>query len=230
MYLNLKISEDSDTYMNKITKIEVQKKNKTRVNIYVDEEYSFSCDAELVYTHKLKINEVVDMQLMQEVVSEDNLKKAKRDALRIIEKSYKTEKEIYNKLLTKGYEENVIMKVIDFMGSYNFVDDEKYAQAYIKDKIITQGRDKIFYALSAKGVDVETIKDNLASVNEDVEFAGAKKIGIKKYEALIKRESDSRKIEGKLKQYLASKGYSWDMIKRVSIAILKNEEGDAFEA
>lgn len=31
-----------------ITKIEIQKKNKERVNIYLDEEYAFSISAELV--------------------------------------------------------------------------------------------------------------------------------------------------------------------------------------
>jgi regulatory protein len=215
--------------MNKITKIEVQKKNKNRVNVYVDEEYSFSCDIELVYTHKLKVNEEIDLTLITEVAKEDNLKKAKRDALKIIEKSYKTEKEVYNKLVTKGYEESVVLKAIDFLDSYNFVDDEKYAQAYINDKIKAQGRDKIFYSLTSKGIDVEIIKDSLASVDENIEFEGAKKLGVKKYEALIKRETDARKVQGKLSQYLSSKGYSWETIKRVYKSILMDKESDIIE-
>lgn len=215
--------------MNKITKIEVQKKNKNRVNVYVDEEYFFSCDAELVYTHKLKTNEEIDLTIVTEVVKEDNFKKAKRDGLKIIEKTYKTEKEVHNKLLAKGYEESIVLKALEFLDSYNFVDDEKYAKAYIKDKIKAQGRDKIFYSLTSKGIDAETIKDSLSEVDEDAEFEGAKKLGLKKYEALIKRENDSRKIQGKLKQYLASKGYSWEMIKRVCNSILNDEESDIIE-
>ena len=35
--------------MNIITKIEVGKRNKERVNIYIDEEYAFSISAELIY-------------------------------------------------------------------------------------------------------------------------------------------------------------------------------------
>ena len=35
--------------MNIITKIECGKRNKDRVNIYIDEEYAFSVDMEIVY-------------------------------------------------------------------------------------------------------------------------------------------------------------------------------------
>ena len=41
--------------MNIITKIEVRKRNKERVNIYIDEEYAFSISAELVYKENLKV-------------------------------------------------------------------------------------------------------------------------------------------------------------------------------
>jgi regulatory protein len=215
--------------MSKITKIEVQKKNKSRVNIYVDEEFTFACDAELVYTYRLKINEEIDVDKIMEIAKEDNFKKAKRDALRIIEKSYKTEKEVYKKLVAKGYEEPMVNKAIEFLDAYNFVDDEKYAKAYVKDKIKVQGRDKISYSLAAKGIDSETIKETIASIDGEDEFEGAKKLGIKKYEALVKRESDTRKIQIKLKQFLASKGYSFEMIRRVCNSIQVGEDSDIFE-
>ena len=215
--------------MSKITKIEVQKKNKSRVNVYVDEEFTFACDAELVYTYRLKANEEIDVDKIVEIAKEDNFKKAKRDALRIIEKSYKTEKQVYDKLIAKGYEEPMVNKAIEFLDSYNFVDDEKYAKAYVKDKIKAQGRDKISYSLAAKGVDSETIKESLASIDEEAEFEGAKKLCIKKYEALVKRESDSRKIQIKLKQFLATKGYSFEMIRKVYNSIQLGEDSDVFE-
>lgn len=212
--------------MNKITKVELQKRNKSRVNIYVDEDYAFSCDAELVYTYKLRVNEVIDLNSVKEVVFEDNYIKAKRDALRTMERSFKTEKQIYNKLMEKGYEERIIEKVMLFLENYNFVDDKKYVDAYVKDKIGTQGRDKIYYSLAGKGVDSETIKQKLESVDEEVEFEGAKKLAIKKYNTLVKRENDTKKISQKLNVFLASKGYSWEIIRRVTNQIIKGEELD----
>ncbi len=40
--------------MNKITNIEVQKRNEERVNIYIDNEFAFACYKELVYKEGLK--------------------------------------------------------------------------------------------------------------------------------------------------------------------------------
>ena len=43
--------------MAKITKIEIQKRNKERVNLFLDDEYAFSLSTELVYKEGLKTNE-----------------------------------------------------------------------------------------------------------------------------------------------------------------------------
>ncbi|MCC5424208.1 recombination regulator RecX, partial [Clostridium botulinum] len=45
---------------NIITKIEVQKRNKDRVNVYIDEEFNFACSSELIYYHNLKKGKVID--------------------------------------------------------------------------------------------------------------------------------------------------------------------------
>ena len=45
--------------MNIITKIEVQKRNKDRSNIYIDNEYAFSLSNELVYKEGLKTDEKI---------------------------------------------------------------------------------------------------------------------------------------------------------------------------
>lgn len=51
--------------MNIITKMEISKRNKERINIYIDEEYAFSISAELVYKENLKVKDKVDVQLLK---------------------------------------------------------------------------------------------------------------------------------------------------------------------
>ena len=91
-----------------ITKIEIQKKNKERVNIYLDEEYAFSISAELVYKENLKVKDVVDIEKLKSVADKESYLRCKNSALKIIERSYKTEKEVIEKLQMKGYEQNHI--------------------------------------------------------------------------------------------------------------------------
>lgn len=209
--------------MNKVTSVQVQKNNNSRVNVFVNDEFAFSCDAELVYKHNIKIGTEINIELMEDVAKSDDFSKAKSYALNIIERSYKTEKEIKEKLLSKEYSYETIDKVIYFLKEYSFIDDAKYAQMYINDRIKTKGRNKIKYDLSKKGVDEDIIKSKIGEVNSDKEFENALELGSKKYSIIIKREEDERKIKQKLAQFLIGRGYTWDTVNKVIRVLFKNE-------
>ena len=87
--------------MGKITSIEVQKRNVNRVNVYVDEAFTFACDAELIYKQGIQKDSLIDVEEIKEIVKEDEFIKCKNSALRTVEKTYKTEKELRDKLTEK---------------------------------------------------------------------------------------------------------------------------------
>ena len=105
--------------MNIITKIECGKRNKDRVNIYIDEEYAFSVDMEIVYKEGLKVKDSVDYDKLKKVIEEDNYIKCKNAAIRIIERSYKSEKEIKDKLLKKEFDNKTVNRTLSFLKEYN---------------------------------------------------------------------------------------------------------------
>jgi Uncharacterized protein conserved in bacteria len=218
---------DGDFSMNKeksiITKIELQKRNKDRVNVYINEEFSFACSAELIYTYNLSKDKEIDMDFLKEIIDKDNCIKCKSYALRIIERTHKTEKQIFDKLVQKEYDEKAINKTIDFLKEYKFIDDEKYAETYIKDKLKSQGKNKIKYALINKGISETLIKKNLSCLDKDIEESTALKLAEKKYKLLIKNESDVRKIYKKLGDYLVRNGYNLDIVQSTLNNIVKEE-------
>lgn len=214
---------------NVITKIEVQKRNKDRVNIYINNEFSFACSAELVYIHNLSKEKVVDVNSLAEIVEEDNYIKCKNTSLKMIEKSYKTEKQIIDKLVQKEYQDKIIKRTIEFLKQYNFIDDKKYAQMYIKDKINAQGKNKTKYALINKGINEEIINEELKYIDDTIEESSAMKLAEKKYNLLLKSEKDPRNINKKLREYLARKGYNLDIIQKVSNSVINLDLRDYFE-
>ena len=133
--------------MNIITKMEISKRNKERINIYIDEEYAFSISAELVYKENLKVKDKVDVQLLKKLSDEDNYIKCKNTALKIIERTYKSEKELAERLELKGYDSHIIKSTINFMKEYNLLNDNSYATMYVKDKSKIAGKRKIKYKL-----------------------------------------------------------------------------------
>ena len=201
--------------MSKITKIEIQKRNKERVNLFLDGEYAFSLSAELVYKEGLKTNENVDGIKLKALAEKDTIIRCKDSALRIIERSYKTEKEVRDKLKLKGYDENSINQSIKFLKEYNFLNDDNYTKMFIKDKLNTQGINKIKYGLIKKGVSKEIIEKELSNVDKEDEKTIALNLAKKKIITIRKSESDNFKASGKLYRFLMSKGYSYDVVKDV---------------
>lgn len=201
--------------MAKITKIEVQKKNKERVNLFLDEEYAFSLSIELVYKEGLKKNDEIDSKKLEILADKESSIRCKSSALRIIEKSYKTEKEVIEKLKGKGYGDNAINKSIEFLKEYNFINDLNYTKLFIKDKLNSMGSQKIKYTLLQKGISKELIEEQLSNSDKENEKDVAFNLAKKKVDLLRKKENDNYKISGKLYRYLISKGYEYDITNEV---------------
>lgn len=203
-----------------VTKIEIQKRNNKRVNIYLNEEFAFSCSMELVYKYDIRKGKMLDMDYLKNLIYKDNYIKCKRNALYIIEKSYKTEKQMYDKLI-KNFDEEVVRECLEFLKEYNFIDDNKFAEMYIKDKIDFQGRNKIRYSLIKKGIKESIIDERLCSIDDSVEEKAAFHMAKKKYFYIIKGENNINKVYNKLGNYMVGNGYDFPLVKRILKEILK---------
>lgn len=198
-----------------ITKIEIQKRNKDRVNIYLDNEYAFSISAELVYKENLKVKDIVDTEKLKHVADKEAYIRCKNSALKIVERSYKTEKEVREKLQSKGYEEKYVESAIEFLKEYKFLNDDYYAEAFIRDKLNSKGSQRIKQELIRKGISREIVEEKLEYIDKEDEKNKAKELAEKKLRVIQKSEKDTYKISGKLYRFLISKGYSYDIVKEV---------------
>lgn len=199
--------------MGSITEISVQKKNKNRCNIYIDNIFAFGVSNELIYKENLKVGMIIDEEKLKKIAYEENLINCKETALKIIERSYKTKKEMEKRLLEKGYNLEEINETLKFLERYNFINDESYTKAFIKNKTKTQGKQKIKYALKNKGVSEEIIEEELSNLDMKKEKEKANILTLKKYNILIKRENDKYKIKEKIIRFLISRGYNYEVAK-----------------
>lgn len=210
--------------MNIITKLEIGKRNKERINVYIDDEFAFSLSAEIVYKENLAPKQIIDIEKLTRLAREDEFMKCKNSALKIVERSYKTEKEIYNKLIAKEYSKESINRAIEFLREYNLINDENYVKMYVKDKLKSQGKNKIKYNLKRKGIPDELINEELSKVDYDDSKDGAIILARKKYNELQRRESDKYKLSQKLYRFLISKGYNYDLASDVMKEVVKKDE------
>ena len=209
--------------MPQITKIEIQKNNKERVNIYVDNKYAFAAFIDTIINEGIVKGLEINDEIIQKINCEERIKKCKNDAIKIVEKSYKTEKEVIDKLRKKEYEDNEINYALNFLREYKFVDDKGYAKSYVKGKMSNNGKNKIRFTLKRKGVSEKIINETLDNINPEEELQNAMEVGYKKYNMIIKRENDKYKIKNILCAFLVGRGYDFQTaIKAVNSIIEEN--------
>ena len=207
-----------------ITKIEVQKKNKDRVNIYINDEFAFGCGVELIYIHNITKGNVMKKEDLEDIINEDNYIKGKSAALHFLEKSFKSHKQVVDKLIEKEFDIKTIDRIMEFLKQYNFVDDKRFIELFIKEKIKSSGENKIKFTLLKKGLPEELIKENLNKITRVEQLETALQLGEKKIKILCKSEKDIRKIYKKTSDYLVRSGYDFGIVNEVLDKIVINEE------
>ena len=206
-----------------ITKIEQQKKNQDRVNIYVNDEFFTAIYKELVFTFNLKKGDEIDENNLKTILDDEMYLKAKNKALNILSKADQSEKKIREKL-HDDFEESTIDKVIEFLRRNKFIDDNLLAQKIINTNLNLNkcGKNRIKQNLYNKGLDASSIIEAMSEIDSDIEFENAMHLAKKRYERV--KNEDSRKIYQKLSQHLAYKGFDYDIIKRVLNKLLSNND------
>ena len=208
-----------------ITKIEQQKKNEDRVNIYVNDEFFTAIFKELVFTFNLKKGDEIDEKYLKSILSDEMYLKAKNKALNILSKADQAEKKIREKLST-DFEEDTINRVIEFLKKNNFINDNLVAQKIVNTNLNLNkcGKNRIKQNLYNKGLDESAINEAMSDIDSDAEFDNAMYLAKKRYERV--KNEDKRKVYQKLSQHLAYKGFNYDIIKRVLNKLLNYDEYD----
>ncbi|WP_192930143.1 RecX family transcriptional regulator [Alkaliphilus pronyensis] len=209
--------------MKKITDVQQQRQNKDKFNIYINNEYCFSCSLEIVALHNLKVGLMVDEDKLKEIIYTSNIKAAFNMALTYLSTKPRTKAETIKHLMSKGYEENVILETLKRLEYYNYINDEDYAKNYVKNNSMHKlnGIKKIKHNLKEKGID-----ENLADIaldKYDAEQQLQNAIDIGKRFFLLNTKTPVNKIKEKLYNKLLMKGYLWDTIDK-AISIIERDE------
>ena len=137
---------------------------------------------------------------------------ARARAIKYIMYRVRTSKEVYDKLLELGFEEEIINRVIFDLKQLEYINDEEYAKKFIesnkKSKKISKSMIKL--KLKNKGIDGEIIEKYLEKLAVS-DFDAIEKVLIKK------KFSDDLPFEEKnrILAYCVRKGFSLDEVLKV---------------
>ena len=199
--------------MLKVKKWKIMKINKIyRNKIYLDTEEIMDISPLIRQKYDLKVNDSIE-RFYDEISYEASLEKG----IFLISLKDRAKKEVRLKLEEKFWNKNAVLKAIEKLEEFGYLNDLNYAISYIESK--TYGKNRISYNLFQKGIDRSTVEKAYLTLDEGKE----ENINDVKLEKLIDKNSrkinssnsrDEKKLkeEQKLIQYLARQGFSLDKI------------------
>ena len=142
----------------------------------------------------------------------DSLQKAINTAVFFLNSRMRTCKEVYDKLLSKGYDNETAEKAVEELVKVGYLNDRSYAMAYMSDsiKIGAKGIYRIRQELRRKGISDSIIEEAISECEEDTY------IQLKNFveqRALCQNIQSYKDLE-KLKARLVRRGYSLQEIKK----------------
>ena len=207
----------------KITKIEQQKKNKKRMSVFIDGEFSFGADSFALLSLHLSEGDEITEERLAVIKNTAVFEDAKNYAANLVSARSYTVKTMREKLTAHIGDAEMVEKTIAFLKEYKLLDDYDYALRFTHDLVHLKklGISQIKWKLKEKGISpsiIEKVLDEL-DFSEDIK-ENLEKLAIKK----LNGNFDIKNIM-KVKRYLASRGYSFDEINS-AFAKIKTEDED----
>jgi regulatory protein len=145
----------------KITGIE--KKSGTRYTVYVDEEYFYIFDAEILTEFRVKTGMEVDEAFLEELKRQADVRRARERAFYLLSYRDHSEKELYDKL-RRNVPDEIAAQTVAKMVDLGLLDDGSYARK-LAEYYLTQKRwsfRKSLFELKRKGIDEEAAAQALS--------------------------------------------------------------------
>jgi regulatory protein len=199
-----------------ITKIEKQKKDRARYNIFLDGDFAFGLFDDTILKFGLRTNDELNQTRITEIKEYDEFNYGKKIAYSFLSYRQRSKKELTKKLKDKKISESGIDKIIKLLEEQKFINDSTYAKIYLESKIRNKpmGKRLLQNKLFEKGIDKDTAEKTLnENYSEEKEIESAKKL-LEKYSKKIKGKDLSEKKQ-KCYRYLISRGFDFEIVNKV---------------
>ena len=204
--------------------LKITKKLNGNFNLYIKDykDEKLEVHLETLYSYGLLSKKEMDEKEFEDMLVENEKKLAKQKALKTLSMANKTKKELILKLKQSKFSTEAIDYAMTFVDRYDFIDEENIAKTLVEGKYSKKRYSKraMMSKLRHKGISSDVIGDSVKDIGDDEEFENAMYFAQKKLRTI--RDDDKYKVRNKLMSALSYRGFSYDIIKRVSEDLLKN--------
>ncbi len=189
-----------------ITALEIQKRDKERVNIYLDGEYAFAISA--VQAASLRKGQRLSAAEVAALRDEDAVERACNSAARFLAVRPRSSHEVRQNLLRKTFPPDIIAAAMQRLEAMGYLDDRAFAQFWVENRqtFKPMGPQALRYELRQKGIPKDIIDAVLEPFDDEDQTA---------YQALSGAASrwrglNRRAFKEKGGAFLQRRGFSYD--------------------
>ena len=198
-----------------------KKRTKEWYLIYLNDGREILSYIDFIVKFKVKVGKQLTEEQIKEMKSESEVILAKEIAYRFISYKPRTLKEVSDKLKAKGFQSDLVSKVVEELKNYGFINDLEYARNFVlnRSRSKTLGELALRRELLSKGISSEIV-DEVLSERENLidEFEIALDLAqgkLKQIKSLKKRKKGRDEYKRRIYEFLLRRGFKFETINRV---------------
>lgn len=202
-----------------ITSIQVQKRNKERVSVFLDGEYAFGLP--MIEAARLCKGQILADEDIAKLQAIDERHQAFEYAVRFLGHRPRSIREIRRRLKRRDVEDVVIDHVIERLESLGYVDDLEFARWWVRNReqFKPRGPMALRAELREKGINNAFIDQAITELVDPLD--SARKAAQKK--ASSYRRTDDITFRRRMTGYLSRRGFDYDTVRTVIDELLDEE-------
>ena len=148
-----------------VTKIQAVTKQKYRIEL--DGQPAFVVYKGELSRYGIKEGHELSGTVYEELVGQVLTKRAKLRAMHLLESMDRTRAELEKKLQSSEYPREAVDAALEYVTSFGYLDDKRYARHYVEYKKQGRGKARLKMELTQKGVDRSIIEEVLEEADLD---------------------------------------------------------------
>ena len=138
-----------------MTVTRIEELSRSRCKIYLEDSFAFVLYKGELRSYGLKEGQEITEEAYRDIMENLLPRRAKLRAMNLLKNRSYTEKQLYDKLKSGDYPEEIIEQALDYVRSYHYIDDRQYAEDYIEYHKESRSRSRILRDLVQKGISIE---------------------------------------------------------------------------
>ncbi len=211
----------------KITSVEPQKKNPHRFNIFLDGQFAFGADEDLVVERRLVVGKEINKDDMEKLLSEAEVGKLVERVYGLLNVRYRSEREIRDYLKNLSFKrklkeqdelsEVVVEALIEKLKIRDLINDVRFAREWVeaRRKSKKKGINALKAELFQKGINREIVDEVIgADKTDEMSEENLAKESLEK-KLRIWKSLPEAEFKQKAIQFLMRRGFNYDIAKQV---------------